>query len=368
MAPAPSDNPFRRPVRALWWRLGLLLSLLVLGFGAAAVPFLWQRHQARHDRAEALRAAQLGRFSDAEPLLLRALERNPDDLDLMKALVRGYLGTGELNEAGPLLDRWCTLRPDDSEPFKQRMDLRHRRARAVRIAADKQTLMEAALEDGQHVLDLDPLDDPVAGEVVWLLWQVGRFEEADGLCRGCLRRKPTDPWLTYLLARIAHARGAASEAQALLDPLLRQHPDFGRGLLLRAMLHNEAGEPDKAVPLLQRALAREDAEQRETRYQLSLALARSGRPEEARRVMAEVQKRNLDGLLASTHNPDATGVKLQQAETCLANGQEDEGLRLLEALLAQDPGFAPAHRLLASYYEQKGQPERAADHRRRSEK
>src|SRR5205823_4457765 len=153
------------------------------------------------------------------------------------------------------------------------------------------------------------------------------FDEADQLCRRCLRRQPGDPWLTYLLAKIGHARGAAGEAPALLDDLLQRYPEFGRALLLRGVLYNEAGESDKAIPLLRRVssldrdlllqaarykkagepdkaipLLRQVSsldQGREARYQLGLALARTGQAEEARRLMAEVQKDNLDRLLTS---------------------------------------------------------------------
>jgi predicted Zn-dependent protease len=248
------------------------------------------------------------------------------------------------------------------------MDERHREARAAQAAADRQRLMEVALAEGRRALDLDPQDDAVGQEVVWLALQVGRFEEADPLCRQLLRGRPGDPWLTYLLASIDHGRGATAEAQALLDSLLRQYPHFTRGLLLRAVLHNEAGEPGKAIPLLREVLALDPTFRREARYELSLALARAGEAEEAHRLMAELQKDNLDKLLASEHDPDTLGAKLHKAEACLAAHQDEEGLRLLTALLEQDPGLAQAHALLASYYERQGQAERAAEHRRRSEK
>jgi tetratricopeptide (TPR) repeat protein len=273
------------------------LLLAVLATGVAAVGFLWRFYLARQERAEGLRAAQTGRFSDAETLLRRALERNPDDLDVLTALAQGLLSTGQLVEAEPYLSRWCALGPDDAAPFRRRMDLRHRRARQAPAAADRQRLMEAALADGQRALELDPFDNPLAQEVVWLLLQVGRFEEADQLCRRCLERQPGDPWLTYLLAEIGHARGAATEAQALLDGLLQQHPRFTEGLLLRAVLYNEAGEPDKAVPLLRQVLELDRSYRQEARYQLSLALARTGHAEEAQRLMAEVEKANRDRLL-----------------------------------------------------------------------
>jgi tetratricopeptide (TPR) repeat protein len=318
------------------------------------------------EQLQALLPPRLGSFHDAEPGLRRALERYPDDLDVLKALGLGLAGSDRLAGAEPYLDRWCSLRPDDAEPYKQRMDLRHRRARQAAHAADRQQLMEDAVADGRRALELDPRGDDLAPEVVWLLTEVGRFDEADQLCRRCLRRQPDDPWLTYLLARIDHARGASAEARALLDALRERQPGFARALLLRAVLHNEDGEPDKAIPLLRQVLALDPTYGREAHYQLSLALARLGRADEARRAMAEVEKDNLATVLASANNRDTVGIKLQQAGVLLTTGGEDEACRLLTALLDQDPGCAAAHALLATYYERHGQLARAAEHRRRA--
>jgi tetratricopeptide (TPR) repeat protein len=287
-------------------RLGLLLLLAVLAAGVAAVPFLLSRHRADAERAEALRAAQQGHFREAESILRRVVDRNPQDLDVVKALALGYLGDGQMVEAESELSRWCLLRPDDAQPFKQRMDVRHRQVRGAPTGADQQRLMQEALSDGRRALEIDPEDGPVAQEVVWLMTQVGQFEEADALCRRCLRRQPGDPWLTYLLAKIAHCRGAAAEARTLLDSLLRQHPQFTQGLLLRAELHNEAGEPEKAIPLLRQVLSLDRSQQKETRYHLSLALARAGQTEEAQRVMAELQKDYQNGFLAAAKQEDKT--------------------------------------------------------------
>jgi Tfp pilus assembly protein PilF len=358
---------FHSSAFSLWRRLALLLLLAVVATGAAAVLFLWHRYQAQQERTEALRAAHSGRFDDAEPLLRRALERNPDDLEPIKALALGHVGAGMFAEAEPHLSRWCALRPDDAEPFKQRMVVRHQRARAAANGADQQRMMAEAAADGLRALQLDPDDGPVAQEVIWLLLQVGRVAEADQLCRHWLKQQPDDLWLTYLLAKIDYARGATADARALLDALLQRHLQFTPVLLLRAVLYNEAGESDKAVPLLRQVLALDRDHPREARYQLSLALARTGQAEEAQRLMAEVQKDNLDGLLAFPHDPDAVGVKLQRAEACLGAGREEEALRLLAPVLEPAPGSAPAHALLADYYERKGQPERAAEHRRRAE-
>jgi predicted Zn-dependent protease len=345
------------------WLLLILLALVVPA-GVATGWLGWVRYHASQERTEGLAAAHESRFDVAEPLLRRAQERKPDDLQVVKTLGLGYLGTEQFAEAELELSRWCELRPDDAEPFKHRMDARHWRARAASNAAEQHRLMEDAAADGRRALEIDPSDDAVAHEVVWLLLQVGRFDEAHKLCRECLRRQPDDPWLTYLLAKISYGRENPGQARSLLDAVLQREPRFTPALLLRAVLYNEAGEPAQAVPLLRRVLALDRDPPKEARYQLSLALARAGQDDEARQVMADLQKANFDGLLASRHDPNAPGIKLQRAEIYLAGGREEDALRLLTPLLQDTAGSAAAHALLAAYYERQGQPERAAEHRR----
>src|SRR5262245_44698444 len=90
-----------------WWRwvLGLVV-LAALVAGAYRAGLSWQHSFAR---AEALRLCQQGRFADAEPLLKRALAWQAADVDVVRALALGYLGSGNNQEAEAYLDRWCTL-------------------------------------------------------------------------------------------------------------------------------------------------------------------------------------------------------------------------------------------------------------------
>lgn len=339
------------------------LALALVGLVAVVGVLLWLRPLARSDRATGLQAAQNGHWEAAEPLLLHALKRDDSDLSVVRALAQGYATAGQANQTETMLDRWCQLRPNDAEPFKRRMDLLHKRARTAGATAQRQ-LQEKALGDGRRALELGPWDGLVAQEVVWLMMQIGDFAEAELLCRRCLQQQPADPWLNFLMASIAHARGANRAAQEILDALLAHYPQFTRGQLLRAELHLEAGEPDQALPLLRQTLAQDPTHRHQARYLLGLALARSGKTEEAAKEMNEVQNQNLDRLLAATHDPDAAGVKLQRAEALLASGQEEAALRILGPIFEQNPGFGPGHALLVSYYERLAQPAKAAEHRR----
>ncbi|MCI0463400.1 MAG: tetratricopeptide repeat protein [Gemmataceae bacterium] len=350
------------PCSRRWFLRGGLFAVLLAV--SAAAWYGWRRLEIGRAGQEAVRLAQQGRFSDAEPKLRVALEHDPDNSELLRTLALGLLGTQKLAEADQVLTRWREVRPEEAEPYRLRMDLRHQSAQQVKPGALQQRLQELALADGQRVLELDPDDDSTAQKVVWLCLGIGRFEEADRVCRRYRARQPDDPWLLYLQARACHARGAHGEAQGLLDQLLSRSARFMPGLLLRAVLHYEADEADQAIPLLRKVIAENPASGQEARYHLSLALARAGHTEEARQVMAEVQRERFEKDTARPGQPDTLAVRVRRAELLFNAGRAEEALAALQAVLGDDPGYAAAHRLLASYYDKKGESAKAAEHRR----
>src|SRR5205823_7878795 len=183
-------------------------------------------------------------------------ERNPNDLEVIRILARGHHTAEQLAEAEPYLTRWCELRPGDAEPYRLRMDVRHKLGGLQAATnAEKQSRLEEALADGRRALELEPDNDPLAQEVIWLYLSSGRFEEAQRECQRRLQRQPGHPWLLYLLAKAYHGQGANGEAQKILDPIVRDQPRFADALLLRAILYREANQPEQAIPLLRQVLA-----------------------------------------------------------------------------------------------------------------
>jgi Tfp pilus assembly protein PilF len=345
-------------------RRGLLLVVVLLAVaGAALLGGRWLR--ARSERQQALQLAGLGRFAEARPLLEGALARDPGDAVVLKQLALGTMEQ-DADAAEGYLTRWCELRPGDAEPFHLRMALRQAFARDEREMAEKLRLMGLALADGQRVLELDPDLDEVRRQVAWLLLGVGRFAEAEQACRRCLARAPGDLALFYLLARARHGQGDRARAEALLDAVVRGQPGFPEALLFRAVLHREANQPDRAVALLRQALALKDCPRRDCLYELSLALASAGQADEAGRVMAELRLLTLQDHLSIENLPHTPSVRVQLAEAMLAAGKAEEAKAQLDRALADVPDFAPAHLALARYYEHKGQPDRAAEHRKKA--
>lgn len=335
--------------RARWGlRCGVLGAALVGGV-------VWWATRPDHERAELLQAARDGEFARAEDGLRKSYERDTADAEVVEALARGYRAAGD-PRAEEYLTRWVELRPGESEPLRARMEFyRHRRD-------------GRAYADARRLSDLDPANFQARRTAMNHAISFGYFEEAEQLCRECLARQPGDPYLRVLLAEVRRARGDRDGAAAVLDDLLREHPQTTGAQLLRATLYEEAGQSEKAVPLLRDLFDREPRQRRVAGYQLAVALERSGRPDEARGVMAEVRRLQDVEVYreAIKSQPDNLDLQVRLATALLADGHAEDGLGLLQAVLARDPGFAPACRALADHFEKQGDARRAADYRRRA--
>ena len=177
---------------------------------------------------------------------------------------------------------------------------------------------------------------------------------------------PKDGWLGFLLAKICHAQGKRVQAELALDPVVQTQPNFADALLLRAVLYCETEQPDRAIPLLRHALTQPGCPRRDCLYRLGLALAATGQTDEARKALAEVDLLNLTGAVANDHFPNNPAMRVQIAEAMLGVGRLKDANAELDAVLAADPNFAPAHRVKAAYCDRVGEPMQAAEHRRRA--
>jgi tetratricopeptide (TPR) repeat protein len=356
----PNSTTPRPGVR---WVVVFLLAVALVALGVA---IFWPWGTTPDRREEGLRLAGQGRLEEAEPLLVAAAERNPDDADVVAALAVAKLGGPDAAAAERYLSRWCDLRPAEARPFQLRMDLRHRVARGRASRADRLRDQEAALADGRRVLELDPANDSVRREVAWLALQVDQFAVAEAECRRSLSAAPADGWLTYLLAKTLHAQGKREEAATALDPFVRAQPNSPDALLLRGVLYVDADQPGRAIPLLRQALTMKGVPRRDCLYRLGLALAADGQAEESQKVFAEVELLNLTGAVANDSFPNNPAMRVQIAEAMLGMGRLPEANAELDAVLATAPDFPPAHRVKAAYFERTGQPEKASEHRRRA--
>jgi predicted Zn-dependent protease len=334
----------------------LTLLLAFTGLLIVGVLLGWSWFELRLARHNALQFVRQGRFAEAEPLLHRVLARAPNDLEVVKALAHGQLETGQLAEAGTSLERWCDLQPNDPEAWQNRFDLHLRLGQR-----------DLALGDAQRLVELESGNTELGQRIVFLYLSLDRPQEAVVACRRFLKEQPDHPQLRYLLAEALHAQGEDAEAQTVLEPLVRDYPNLTSALMLRAMLLVDVdGRPAEAIPLFRKVAVLDQSRQQVARYHLGQALARVGQTEEANRVLSEVKWLQVKKRLIEYKHPDNPELRAREAEALLGSGQDDEAYRVLEQVLKGNPNYALAHRLLAVYYEKKGQPAKAAEHRRQA--
>jgi tetratricopeptide (TPR) repeat protein len=334
--------------------------LLLVSAGLVAGGYLgWRWLANRLERRRALELLVQNQFDESEPLLLRAFARNPDDLEVVKALALKYARGNRFPEAEPFLTRWCELQPSEVEPFTRRMNLYNQLAQR-----------ERALADGRHILEIDPENDTNRERVASLALSVGQFAEAEREFQYLLGKQPNDLKVRYWLAEVYFNQGAYDKAQALVSSLLHEDPLHQDALALQGFLYYRTNQPKEAIPILRKVLTLDPERQKTARYYLGLSLERTGQVEEARKVLAEMQRlQDADRLYEDSKlQPDNLPLHVQAAEAVLNIGKTKEGLKLLEKVLARDPTHAAAHRVLASYYEKQGDLALAAEHRRQAEK
>jgi predicted Zn-dependent protease len=334
----------------------LLLACAAISLAAAGGYFAWQWVQLQMARQEAFHLVNQGQLAEAEPLLQRLLSARPEDVEVVRALARSRMVTRQLEEAEAYLNRWIELRPNDTSALNHRITIWLETKR-----------LPLAIADARRVLELEPDQADVRRLLAQWLVNVGSYEEAERECIRCEQQRPGDPGLILLRAEIAHRKGEAGRAVALTEQLLRDFPAVKAAKRLRAILHLESGEPDRAIPLLREVLAAPGEPRQVARYYLSLALSQTGQQDEARKVQAEMEAEEALKLWAERGHEPNPGLLLRAAESLLAVGKVGDAERLLDKVLEQYPDCQAAHRLLSVHYEKQGQFAKAAEHKRRAE-
>jgi Tfp pilus assembly protein PilF len=293
-------------------------------------------------------------LADAEPLLIAALARNPDDLDCLRALALGRITKGDPAEATELLERWRALLPDDPEPLLAIVD-----------QAMKLNRPAEAIEPARAALALRPQLDSLRERLIFWLFLTGQTEEADVECRRCRERKDTLA-LKLLNAEIARRLGDNAMAERLTDDVLAGGLRTASALSLRGALALEAGDLTQALSLLKEAVAKGGDGQTRARHFLSLAYARNGDEENAKRVLAEELQQQSMVAWEKYGRMDGVGYLVVIAEGLFATGKPDEALSLVRQALSKNPNCRAAHKLMADYYDRKGQSTLATEHRRKA--
>src|SRR5262249_41533111 len=203
---------------------------------------------------------------------------------------------------------------------------------------------------------------------IWL--EENNTAEALGHLERLRKQAPDNPVVMARLGQCRFLQGEWEEARQLLHAALAKRPDDPSLLLHLAKQEIQDGRPAEAEPLLRRAIKVEPSDTGAL-YTLYSCLKLQDRHQEANAVL-ELHKERKDLLKRAnqllqdeaqqpTKSPDAAseiGVLLLKVD------QEKLGLYWLDQALARDPGHQATHKALAEYFENNGQPQMAALHRK----
>jgi len=144
-------------------------------------------------------------------------------------------------------------------------------------------------EEFRRALELDPHNTAFERQVATSLWLSRDFEEAIPILTRLLRQNPSSAELNHVMGDCLVEEHRPMEAIPLLESVVTKNPDFlsAQATLGRAYAH--AGQYEKAVDHLYKALPLND---RTVLFQLSQAYKRLGRQQEAAKYLAEFKRQS----------------------------------------------------------------------------
>jgi Tfp pilus assembly protein PilF len=306
----------------------------------------------------ALLGAQQGDLGGDEDRLKSYVDRNhPDTLAILEALAKGYVVSYRRQEAILTLNRLLDHSPDHVPALL----LRGKVYDSLRKADEAEQDVRRAVE---HAPESAAAQSALAG----LLNRGGHTREAIYHYELAQRSRPADSATLLELARAFTDDAQLDEAERRLDELLAADPDHADGLVERGRLALRRGRFAAAEPFLARAV-RAAPWHRDGQQLHVIALKELGRNEAASQGEARLAElRAEDGIggrlkLRARNTPGEAAVRWDLWLWSLRNGEREEGLAWLTEILRAAPGHAQAHAALADYFDQAGQPRRAALHR-----
>lgn len=305
--------------------------------------------------------AQSGRLQEVQAELHQLLMQDTaDSAEICEAYVNGAVMTGAIDLALTIIPVWEQSWPDDAQPCY-----------ALARILEYQQRTEEALEELDAAVVRNPRHWPSLYARSRLLAGLGRQEEALRDARSAAEmRFNAAPLLQQ--ARCLLNLGRPAEARVQLQQILRFPPEVlrhsfnlvcepERGLPVHAELgfaEAALGNSSAAVVWFDEVL-KQDPNQLNVRYQRALALRELGREEEAAAELARVQEireslREIDGLadlIRADPGAPHSAERCRMGQLFLLYDDARRGEFWLRDTLNHDPDHAPAHRLLAEYYE-----------------
>lgn len=157
------------------------------------------------------------------------------------------------------------------------------------------------------------------------------------------------------LGRCWQDLGRFADARQVLDAFLAEQPARAAVLVERGRLTLREGGVASAVPYFRWAVEADPSNLDAHRFLLRCLEEAGGTAEEVARVDGRLRQLEIrDGRITQLRSdvlaaPNETEPRYQMGLFLLQNGQEDEGLKLLNSVLLINPSHEPARAALAAY-------------------
>ena len=281
---------------------------------------------------QARRATEAGDNARALQQYEAALERYPDDWNVVELTAHAYNALGRFKEADALFDRVIKMQPDDAA-------LRFRIAVVYADRGDTERAQEALAK----AVELDPkgpvgraaLDRLGLKEGLDLMRE-NKLDEALKVVKGVLSRVPNDP-LTNLNAGILYQRlGRNDDAEAAYKRTLAAAPDNADASLRLGRLYEAEERVDEAIEALEAVVTRAQG---------------SPQGREAQGRLTRLYARKTDALKKSLSTSDKDVERaIQWGQQLFRKNDLDGAQQVLAAVIDREPGNAQAHYWLGQVY------------------
>jgi tetratricopeptide (TPR) repeat protein len=299
------------------------------------------------ERLHAIALARIGRYAEAEPILVRLLEESSNrDPSVEASLARVYLMTYRLRQAEDLIQRWIQDAPADGRPYLWLTEI-DRRMEVDNLDTQRRHYRQA--------LEHDPELDAARLGLAETLRKMHRNDEARLEYADYLVCHPDDVVALLGMGSTALALGDLAAAIPILDRAVKIAPEAVNVLKERAALAMAQGRAHDALGWLNRAL-QVDPYDTESLYARSRARAAVGDRAGASADMDlfkryEREHADLLALRGSLMaHPENNELRSQVARWMFGHGRDEEGVGWANAVLSSDSNHPVANQLLADHY------------------
>lgn len=171
-----------------------------------------QKVQLVQAEAQLLREAKA--FQEAYDVLKKGLEAKPDNLELLYDLAMVAERLGKLDVLESSLMRVIQLKPDHAQAYNA----------LGYTLADRNLRLTEAKQYVDKALKLSPDDGFILDSMGWVLFRMGKNQEALNFLERAFSRRP-DPEIAAHLGEVLLKVGRRGDAEKVLKDSLRDHPD-----------------------------------------------------------------------------------------------------------------------------------------------